>query len=79
MILKDDNPVSIATEVADGFENLKIDLGKFSDDLKQYLVDEGKKLTKEAQGYEEEIVKYQAEVERCALQWLVLCCSSRVS
>ena len=74
MILKDDNPVSIATEVADGFENLKIDLGKFSDNLKDYLNDENKRPTKEAQGYEEDIVNYEAEVERCALQWLVLCC-----
>ena len=71
MFFKNKNLVSIATEVVDGFKNLKNDLGKFSDGFKKYLVDEGKRLTKEAQGYEEEIVKYQAEVERCTLQWLV--------
>ena len=42
-------------------------------------MDEDKRLTKEAQGYETDIVDYQAEVKRCALRWLVLCCSSGVS
>ena len=64
--------MKIVTTVVDGFKDLMNDIKKFSKDFSQYLEVENKRLTNEAEGYEAEIKKYQADVDKCVLWRLVL-------
>ena len=64
--------MKIVTTVVDGFKDLMNDMKRFSKDFSQYLEVENKRLTNEAEGYEAEIKKYQADVDKCVLWRLVL-------
>ena len=76
MFSQDTHRIKVGTEVADGFKDHRNDIERFSKHFTQYLVDEGKRFTKEAEGYEKDIKTHQPEVDRFVLPWLVLCSSS---
>ena len=64
MFSQDTHWIEVGTEVADGFKDFRNDIERFSKHFTQYLVDEGKRLTKGVEGYEKDIKTHQAQIDR---------------